>query len=217
VTEQEWLESKEPGAMLAWLTPEERSVSLRTLRLFAVSCARNVVFGTDSWRRPIYDGLSVAERYADRQATARELATASLQMPKGCPEGRALWGDHDLWRGVESLLCFKGSPKSLNADSLRDIIGNPFRPWLSEPATVNELDARPGAQIFLYRWSHANDHLAWCLADVCYEKNDWRSLPVIADALEDNGCEAADVLAHLRSPGPHARGCWALDLVLGKW
>jgi hypothetical protein len=41
-------------------------------------------------------------------------------------------------------------------------------------------------------------------------------LAVLADALEDAGCENADVLGHLRSPGPHARGCWALDLILGK-
>lgn len=41
-------------------------------------------------------------------------------------------------------------------------------------------------------------------------------LAVLADALEDAGCDNADVLRHLRSPGPHARGCWALDLTLGK-
>jgi hypothetical protein len=41
-------------------------------------------------------------------------------------------------------------------------------------------------------------------------------LPILADALEDAGCDAADLLAHLRGDGPHARGCWALDLVLGK-
>jgi hypothetical protein len=39
---------------------------------------------------------------------------------------------------------------------------------------------------------------------------------VLADALEDAGCSDAGLLGHLRSPGPHVRGCWALDLVLGK-
>jgi hypothetical protein len=38
----------------------------------------------------------------------------------------------------------------------------------------------------------------------------------LADALEDAGCTDADILSHLRSPGPHVRGCWALDLLLGK-
>jgi len=39
---------------------------------------------------------------------------------------------------------------------------------------------------------------------------------VLADALEDAGCADADLLEHLRSPGPDVRGCWALDLVPGK-
>jgi hypothetical protein len=42
------------------------------------------------------------------------------------------------------------------------------------------------------------------------------SLTVLADALEDAGCDQADLLAHHRGPGPHARGCWAVDLLLGK-
>jgi hypothetical protein len=41
-------------------------------------------------------------------------------------------------------------------------------------------------------------------------------LPVLADALEEAGCTNADILDHLRGPGPHARGCWAVDLLLGK-
>ncbi len=41
-------------------------------------------------------------------------------------------------------------------------------------------------------------------------------LGVLADALEDAGCTDAELLGHLRGPGPHVRGCWALDLVLGK-
>ncbi len=45
---------------------------------------------------------------------------------------------------------------------------------------------------------------------------DWARLAVLSDALEEGGCDDADLLSHLRSPGPHVRGCWALDLVLGK-
>ena len=41
-------------------------------------------------------------------------------------------------------------------------------------------------------------------------------LAILADALEEAGCNSIDILAHLRSPGPHVRGCWALDLILGK-
>jgi hypothetical protein len=41
-------------------------------------------------------------------------------------------------------------------------------------------------------------------------------LPILADALEDAGCDDGDLLAHLRGDGPHVRGCWALDLVLER-
>jgi hypothetical protein len=54
------------------------------------------------------------------------------------------------------------------------------------------------------------------LARAIYDDRDWAALPVLADALEDADCADAALLGHLRSPGLHARGCWALDLLLGK-
>jgi hypothetical protein len=61
------------------------------------------------------------------------------------------------------------------------------------------------------------------LAEAAYEE---RSLPagtlntqrlaVLADALEEAGCTDQTILDHLRGPGPHVRGCWAVDLILGK-
>jgi hypothetical protein len=49
-----------------------------------------------------------------------------------------------------------------------------------------------------------------------YESRDISSMPILADALEEAGCNNAEVLAHCRSDGLHARGCWVLDLLLGK-
>jgi hypothetical protein len=54
------------------------------------------------------------------------------------------------------------------------------------------------------------------LAASIYDERAWQRLPILGDALEDAGCGDDALLSHLRSPGPHARGCWALDLVLGK-
>jgi hypothetical protein len=61
------------------------------------------------------------------------------------------------------------------------------------------------------------------LARIAYEDRqlpegtlDPARLAALADALEDAGCTDADLLGHLRGPGPHVRGCWAVDLVLGK-
>jgi hypothetical protein len=54
------------------------------------------------------------------------------------------------------------------------------------------------------------------LAQAIYDERAFDRLPVLADALEEAGCTDADLLGHLRGPGPHVRGCWALDLLLGK-
>jgi hypothetical protein len=79
---------------------------------------------------------------------------------------------------------------------LRDIFGNPFRPVAFDP-----------------RWRTA-DVLG--LARAIYEDRAFDRLPLLADALMDAGCGHDDILGHCRGGGPHVRGCWAVDLVLGK-
>ena len=49
-----------------------------------------------------------------------------------------------------------------------------------------------------------------------YESRDFTAMPILADALQDAGCEHAEILDHCRGPGPHVRGCWVVDHVLGK-
>lgn len=64
--------------------------------------------------------------------------------------------------------------------------------------------------------------LAWCdktvpkLARAIYEERAFDRLPILADALEEAGCADADILDHCRQPGEHVRGCWVIDLILGK-
>jgi hypothetical protein len=79
---------------------------------------------------------------------------------------------------------------------LRDIAGNPFVP------VVFDVCWRTEAVVGLARGM--------------YESRDFGPLPVLADALEDAGCADPSVLAHCRGGGPHVRGCWVVDLVLGK-
>lgn len=57
---------------------------------------------------------------------------------------------------------------------------------------------------------------ALALARGIYDERAFDRLPILADALQDAGCDSDDILNHLRGPGPHVRGCWALDLALGK-
>jgi hypothetical protein len=57
---------------------------------------------------------------------------------------------------------------------------------------------------------------ATAIASQMYDTREFGAMPVLADALQEAGCENADVLDHCRGPGPHVRGCWGVDLVLGK-
>jgi hypothetical protein len=80
--------------------------------------------------------------------------------------------------------------------SLRDIFGNPFHP------VEFSLSWRTGT--------------AFTLAGQMYESRDFSAMPILADALQDSGCDNADILDHCRGPGLHVRGCWVVDLVLGR-
>jgi len=69
---------------------------------------------------------------------------------------------------------------------------------------------------------HYPDWLTWNggtvpkLAQGIYDEVRFQDLPVLADALEEAGCTYAAILDHCRQSGGHARGCWAVDLLLGK-
>jgi hypothetical protein len=50
-----------------------------------------------------------------------------------------------------------------------------------------------------------------------YESRDFGTMPILADALQDAGCDSADILEHCRDANAtHVRGCWVLDRVLCK-
>jgi hypothetical protein len=89
---------------------------------------------------------------------------------------------------------------------LWDIFGNPFHHVSLDPA-----------------WLAWNGGAAVKLSQAAYEDRllpsgelDPARLAVLADALEEAGCADANILAHCRGPGPHVRGCWVVDLLLGK-
>ncbi|MCE9560578.1 MAG: hypothetical protein K8U57_00855 [Planctomycetes bacterium] len=79
---------------------------------------------------------------------------------------------------------------------MREIFGNPFQPvsFSSEWRTSTVL----------------------ALAQQMYDSRDFTAMPILADALQDAGCEIEAILHHCRSEQPHCRGCWVVDLVLGR-
>jgi hypothetical protein len=101
----------------------------------------------------------------------------------------------DILRGFDSW----GDPLLRSrqiADLIREIAGNPFRPVAFSP-----------------EW---RTDTAVSLARQMYEARDFSAMPILADALQDAGCDSADILDHCRRPVPHVRGCWVVDLVLDK-
>ena len=83
------------------------------------------------------------------------------------------------------------------AERLREVVGNPFRPATLSPA---------------WRTSTATT-----LARQMYESWDFSLMPILADALQDAGCEDEQILSHYRdADATHVGGCWVVDLVLGK-
>ena len=87
----------------------------------------------------------------------------------------------------------------LSCDLLRDIFGN-----------RGDVPAEP-------RWQAAwRTSTAVAMARQMYESREFSAMPILADALQDAGCDRDDILDHCRGPGPHVRGCWVVDLVLGK-
>jgi hypothetical protein len=219
MTEAEWLGCREPEAMLEFLCGKGRD---RKLRLFACACCRRV------WERlgnrRSQSAVVAAEKFADCAISQDELSAAATgasiatggTREAGKPllrEVAALaaspWQDRleeDLLRAAQLVRAKSRATEagaSIQAGLIRCIFGNPFCPSTVDPSCRTPVVA--------------------ALAQAAYGERQFPSgqldparIAVLADALEDAGCDAAAILDHLRSPGPHVRGCWALDLVLGK-
>lgn len=84
----------------------------------------------------------------------------------------------------------------MDADGVREIFGNPFRPVTLDPSSLTPTVVQ--------------------LAQTIYNDRTFDRLPTLADALVQAGCDNDELLGHCRGPGPHVRGCWVVDLVLGK-
>ena len=218
MTEAEWLACEEPQAMLLFLASNG---SGRKFRLFACACVRRIwALLHDARSR---SAVEAAERFAEglisradvQRACAKALnvlmfqgmaANGDLHAPRAayCAASREYVRDTSV--EVASALSLWGGDRVKVAELrahcalLRDIFGSPFGPTPRiEPA-----------------WLADNDKAATHLAHGIYEELAFERMPILADALEDAGCAAADLLTHLRSPGPHVRGCWALDLILAR-
>ncbi len=198
MTATEWLTSEDACAMLQQLLPA--TGRQRKLRLFACATCRRVVEGLDSERGR--KAVDVAEEFADGLAYKRRMAAARAAAKSGLPRAVA----HDLAWYAAAVAAARAKPSSVASDLLRDIFGSPFQPL---PSVDRSLLTQ-------------NDFLVVKLAQAAYNERitpqgnlDPFRLGVLADAVEEAG-GPQELVEHLRRPGPHYRGCIAIDLLTGR-
>jgi len=200
MTEAEWLLCRDPLTMLDFLR-SCGAASDRQLRLFGVACSRRVWDRLDDLGRA---AVELAEQFADGLTGPEELRAARLAC-KSAGESAAWYAaaSSPVVAARNAVLSAQSAPHSsqecaVQADLLRDIVGNPFRaPPAVEPA-----------------WK---DGRVISLAGAIYEERDFSSarMRLLADALEQAGCGDEELLGHCRRQGIHCRGCFVVDLLRG--
>ena len=217
MTEAEWLTATDPGRMLSFLCGQ---ASERKHRLFACACCRQVWDDLPDSRSRA--AVEVAERYADGLVSDTSLDTAFQAAAD--VQGHLYYGlaaattvvlqavhascltmrrlkysleyDHSLFQRLLMWNRIRERIAGSHVTILNCVFGNPFRPVA-----------------FDQRW---RSETAVALASAIYADRAFDRLPILADALEEAGCDHPDILSLCRGPGPHARGCWVVDLLLGK-
>jgi hypothetical protein len=235
MTEAGWQAGGNPWPMLHHVSAQRNE---RKLRLIACLCCHRIwhVIPTEEARRCV----EVAELYAEGIASRDDLdraihesmdSCASLTRPLGVAVADAINAVSRVHRSAEGgryatiglaasawaasearRLASTDEPDAefdrrrndllfeelaRQATLFREVFGSPFRPVAFNPA-----------------WRTTD---ATLLANGIYAERAFDRMPVLADALQDAGCDADELLAHLRdTTATHVRGCWALDLVLGK-
>jgi len=233
VTETEWLACTDPAKMMGHLHANEENRSSgrgRKRHLFGCACGRRVVRLMSERGR---NWLNLGERYADGLLDREQLVQLVMQEidPVHGPNfdnraDMAAWwalgpdgiGDsavagiaageieNEARRQGAVYRTAVAAERKDQAAVLRDIFGNPFRPLAVDPS-----------------WLSWNDAVVVRLAQAAYEDRhmpegtlDNGVLKILADAVAEAGCTDLDILNHCRQLGEHVRGCWVVDLILGK-
>jgi hypothetical protein len=218
MTEAKWLTCDAPALLLAHVRGK---LSQRKDRLLAVAlCSRikGLILAQDSRL-----ALKITEAFADGDASHEDLRIAYNA-------AHGVWSNYDAMGGgwddaqihaaeavaycaepdssfpamltlqrALSAAAHRGTVGSITPSFVRlvhDAVGNPFRPVAADPAWLTSTVVGLASAIY---------------ADRAFDR-----LPILADALEDAGCDTADTLAHCRDHPEHARGCRVVDLILGK-
>jgi hypothetical protein len=202
--------------------------SPRKMRLFVCACFRpfwsfvtcQEQFFPEWFRaldRWVPAALLASESYADGAISKKELRAAAQGGDTGSTYGKT-GGPHNVaWymcrsdaeevlRTLASILavCNEGKLSFPLRSTIQAIRIDLFH---VKDETIQSLDPE------WLTWKHGTVPK---LAQTIYDDRRFDLLPILADALQEAGCTNADILLHCHSPGPHVRGCWVVDLLLGK-
>jgi len=204
MTKEEWAECQQPTAMLQLLLGTK---SHRKCRLFGCLLMRTISeVRADA---ELLCVLEVAERFADGLASEMEIDRQHAVITSRVEE---LIAQSDFERAAiarDVRLCFDPRQKKWLLNSyhrrrwlpedtnlIREIFSNPIHPVAPDPNWQSET--------------------VLALATRIYAERAFDRMPILADALEEAGCDNADILSHCRGDGPHVRGCWVVDLLLDR-
>ena len=229
MTEHEWLTCANPWDMINFA---REAGGTRKLRLFACACCRQVL---NPFAPPLAErAVAAAEAFADGDIRAEVLAgvravVAEAAIVANREDGQNGTGYLSYLLGSCLSACYPGDPAEVAQDAAHATArAAADTPW---PATGELHRGCPdelAAQAELMRDLFGNPfqslelRLEWltdtvlALARGIYADRAFDRMPIMADALQDAGCDDDEILNHCREPREHARGCWVVDLLLGK-
>jgi hypothetical protein len=233
MTETEWLASN--NNPLGLFRQVRSRLSARKLQLLSCGCARLAWDVLSGEQRQV---VMIVEQHADFSGDPAEyqrvVEAAFSQLTEVYEETRDLTHEKAISHLLQALVCTptdEGAKRAIEwvvasyshrpastermattqqvrkwvCDCVRELVGNPFQ---ERAATRGD---GPSAS-----WMTWVSETALALARGIEASQAYDRMPILADALQDDGCGDDELLAHLREPRAHLRGCWALDLVLGK-
>ncbi|WP_193788982.1 hypothetical protein, partial [Zavarzinella formosa] len=234
---REWIRCSDPERMIddLWKVgslqrlDEHRSrtdkiISDRSFILFVLMAGKRL--WTDAGFDILRPAVGLAWRRAEHGASNEEVARQLEELRRIYYEEAIPTGNWQLARLVKVLtLLFKEPGSAARTLVFPHPFGDP--PGDQPVRLLSQAELTDSCRLIREIFGDPSSHLvilepAWLTFDVrmiaagAYEDQAFNRLPILADALQDAGCDNEDILSHLRAEGPHVRGCWALDLILGK-
>lgn len=229
MTEEEWLACEDTHRMmeyLGWFLPGTQRLGRKRL-LCEVACWRRIFPLIKEFGRTAVEQY---ERLADGLASEDEVEAARLTAITACEQ-------HQENASCQAVLSLEAAREAVWCEAVRLVRPPEFDPYQDDPeqsqieheVVRRARNAENAGQCTIFREIFGNPfrpvtfNVAWrtpdaiLLAQGIYEERAFDRMPILADALQDAGCDNEDILNHLRDVNAtHVRGCWALDLVLGK-